>query len=68
MKGRVKTMGTTPPAPPKPSKSAVIEGQGSIRFSDQKTVATPNTAKAMSSTGQKRGMGAAERGGRYTYN
>jgi hypothetical protein len=68
MKGRVKFMGSTPSAAPKPSKKAVIEGQGSIPFDTSKTVATPNTAKAMSSTGTKRGMGAAERGGRYTYN
>lgn len=68
MKGRVKTMGVTPAAPPKPSKSAVIEGQGSIPFGTSKAVATPSIGKAMSSTGQKRGMGAAERGGRYTYN
>lgn len=52
---------------PKPVNKAVIDGQGSIPYCEMKEEKTPNTAKATSSTGKKRGMGAALRGGRYTY-
>jgi len=67
MQGRVKYMGSKPGDAPKPSKMAVIEGQGKISYCDMKEMKTPNTAKAISTTGKKRGMGAALRGGRYTY-
>jgi hypothetical protein len=67
MQGRVKYMGTAPSAAPKASKMAVIQGQGEIPFSDMTDVATPSTAKGISITGKKRGMGAALRGGRFTY-
>jgi hypothetical protein len=67
MQGRVKYMGTAPSAAPKPSKMAVIQGQGEIPFCTMEDVATPNTAKGISITGKKRGMGAALRGGRFTY-
>jgi hypothetical protein len=67
MQGRVKYMGTAPSAAPKPSKSAVIDGQGSIPFCTMKEMATPKTAKGISTTGTSRGMGAALRGGRYIY-
>jgi hypothetical protein len=68
MQGRVKYMGSAPADAPKPSKMAVIQGQGEIPFSDHGPKwQTPNTAKGISVTGKKRGMGAALRGGRYTY-
>lgn len=67
MQGRVKYMGTTPKDAPKPVAKAEIQGQGSIPYPMPKEMATPNTAKAISTTGKKRGMGAALRGGRYTY-
>jgi hypothetical protein len=67
MQGRVKCGGSKPSDAPKPAKAAVIDGQGRIPFAKEKTMATPNTAKGMTSTGKSRGMGAALRGGRYTY-
>lgn len=67
MQGRVKYMGSKPSDAPKPSKMAVIEGQGEIPYCEMKEMKTPNTAKGISTTGKKRGMGAALRGGRYTY-
>lgn len=67
MQGRVKYMGAKPADAPKPSKMAVIDGQGSIPFCTMKEMATPKTAKGISTTGKSRGMGAALRGGRYTY-
>ena len=67
MQGRVKCMGSKPSDAPKPAKAAVIDGQGRIPFAKEKTMAPPNTAKGMTSTGKSRGMGAALRGGRYTY-
>ena len=51
---------------PKPQKYADIEGQGKIPFCAMKEEKTPNTAKAKITTGKKRGMGAALRGGRFT--
>jgi hypothetical protein len=67
MQGRVKYMGSKPANAPKPSKMAVIDGQGSIPFCEMKEMATPKTAKGISITGKKRGMGAALRGNRFTY-
>lgn len=67
MQGRVKYMGSAPAEAPKPSKMAVIDGQGKIPFCTMTDMATPNTAKGISVSGKKRGMGAALRGGNYTY-
>jgi hypothetical protein len=68
MQGRVKYMGSAPADAPKPSKMAVIDGSGQDSVLRPWTeMATPNTAKGISVTGKKRGMGAAIRGGRYTY-
>lgn len=67
MQGRVKYAGSAPKDAPKPSKMAVIDGQGKIPFCEMKEMATPNTAKGISTSGTSRGMGAALRGGRYTY-
>lgn len=67
MKGRVKYMGSKPSDAPKPSKRAIIDGQGSIPFCTMTEMATPKTAKGISTTGTSRGMGAALRGGRYVY-
>jgi hypothetical protein len=50
---------------PKPQKYADIKGQGKIPFCEMKEEKTPNTAKAQLSTGKKRGMGAALRGGNF---
>jgi len=67
MQGRVKYMGSAPSDAPKPSKMAVIQGQGEIPFCTMEEMKTPNTAKVISITGKKRGMGAALRGDRFTY-
>lgn len=67
MDGKVKYMGSAPGKVPAASKKAVIDGQGSIPYGVSEDVATPNTAKGVSGTGTKRGMGAALRGGRFTY-
>lgn len=67
MQGRVKYMGSKPSDAPKPVAKAEIQGQGSIPYPMPEEMKTPNTAKGISTTGKKRGMGAALRGGRYTY-
>ncbi len=67
MDSKVKYMGAAPGKTPAASNKAVIQGQGSIPFGGPKDVATPNTAKGVSVTGKKRGMGAALRGDRFTY-
>lgn len=67
MQGRVKYMGAKPSDAPKPTDMAVIEGQGKIPYRKTEEMATPNTAKAISTKGTSRGMGAALRGGQYTY-
>jgi len=51
---------------PKPQNKAVIQGQGSIPYAKATKEKTPNIGKAKITTGQKRGMGAAQRGGRFT--
>ena len=66
MDSKVKYMGSAPGKAPAASKKAVIDGQGSISYGGPKDVATPNTAKGISTTGTKRGMGAALRGGQFT--
>ena len=67
MQGRVKYMGAKPSDAPKPTDMAVIDGQGKIPYRKTEEMKTPNASKAMSSSGTSRGMGAALRGGRYTY-
>jgi len=52
-------------AAPKPQKYADIKGQGKIPFCEMKEEKTPNTAKAQITSGKKRGMGAALRGGNF---
>ena len=62
----VKVNGVPPVNPPKPVNKAVIEGQGSIPYAMAKEEKTPDTAIGKSTTGKKRGMGAALRGSRFT--
>ena len=62
----VKYQGAPIAEPPKPTTKAEIQGQGSIPYAQPEEVATPNTEFAKITTGKKRGMGAAERGGRFT--
>lgn len=50
---------------PKPQKYADIKGQGRIPYCEMKEEKTPNIGKAQLSTGKKRGMGAALRGGSF---
>ena len=56
-------------APPATSAVAVnkaeIKGQGSIPYAKITTEATPNTATGKMVSGEKRGMGAAMRGGSF---
>jgi len=66
MNGRVKIMGAPIKEPPKPVNKAEIKGQGSIPYATLVEEATPNTEEGRIFRGKKRGMGAAERGGRYT--
>tara|TARA_R110000851_G_C12908454_1_gene548966 strand:+ start:246 stop:452 length:207 start_codon:yes stop_codon:yes gene_type:complete len=66
MTGVVKTMGGPIQEPPKPVNKAEIKGQGSIPYAQLKEEKTPNTMMGKITRGTKRGMGAAERGGRYT--
>jgi hypothetical protein len=66
MDRKVNYMGAAPGKTAAASKKAVIAGQGSIPYSDVKDIATPNTAKGSPTTGQKRGMGAALRGGKFS--
>ncbi len=63
---KVKLDGVTPKEPPTPVAKAEIEGQGSIPYAVAQEEATPNTMTAKITRGQKRGMGAALRGGRFT--
>jgi len=50
----------------KPQNKAVIKGQGSIPYAKTTEEKTPDIGKAKITTGKKRGMGAAQRGGRFT--
>ena len=63
---KVKILGAPIQEPPAPSKVAEIQGQGSRPYAQCIEEATPNTAVGKKVTGQKRGMGAALRSGRYT--
>ena len=51
---------------PTPQNKAVIKGQGSIPYAKTIEEKTPDIGKAKITTGKKRGMGAALRGGRFT--
>jgi len=62
----VKVNGAPIKEPPKPTTKAEIKGQGSIPFAQAKTVKTPKANKVKITKGNCRGMGAAERGGRFT--
>ena len=62
----VKCNGAPGKNPPKAVNKAVIKGQGSIPYAQTEDVATPNTEKGKITTGNKRGMGAALRGSRFT--
>ena len=62
----VKVNGVKPKEPPTPVAKADIEGQGSIPYAVATEEETPNTMTAKITRGQKRGMGAALRGGRFT--
>jgi len=46
-------------------KGIVIKGQGFVPYSDRKEESTPDSSKATSTTGKKRGMGEALRGGSF---
>ena len=51
---------------PTPQNYADIKGQGRIPYKKIEEEATPNTQYAKITRGKKRGMGAAERGGKFT--
>lgn len=61
----VKIMGSKPANPPKPMCRADIQGQGSIPYAKATMEKTPDTSTAKITTGKKRGMGAALRGGSF---
>ena len=63
---KVKVDGAPPKNPPNPVAKADIQGQGSIPYAVAKEEKTPDTAVGKSTTGKKRGMGAALRGSRFT--
>ena len=63
---KVKVNGAPPKNPPTPVAKAQIQGQGSIPYAVAKEEKTPNTMMCKSTTGKKRGMGAALRGSRFT--
>ena len=63
---KVKVDGAPPKNPPNPVAKAEIQGQGSIPYAVAKEEKTPDTAVGKSTTGKKRGMGAALRGSRFT--
>jgi hypothetical protein len=63
---KVKVNGAPPKNPPTPVAKAEIQGQGSIPYAVAKEEKTPNTMMGKSTTGKKRGMGAALRGSRFT--
>ena len=63
---RVKVNGVPPVKAPTPVAKADIKGQGSIPYAVAKEEKTPDTATGKSTTGKKRGMGAALRGSRFT--
>ena len=63
---KVKVDGAPPKNPPNPVAKADIQGQGSIPYAVAKEEKTPDTAMGKSTTGKKRGMGAALRGSRFT--
>ena len=62
----VKVTGAPPKEPPAAVNYADIEGQGRIPYKKIEEEATPNTQYAKITRGKKRGMGAAERGGKFT--
>jgi len=62
----VKIMGGPMKEPPKPSRDADIQGQGKIPYCQSTEEKTPSIGVGKSTSGKKRGMGAAMRGGRYT--
>jgi hypothetical protein len=62
----VKVNGVKPKEPPTPVAKAEIEGQGSIPYAVAKEEKTPDTMYAKITRGKARGMGAAERGGKFT--
>jgi hypothetical protein len=63
---KVKFSGGPIKQPPKPVGKAEIKGQGSIPYAQTIDTPTPDTMFAKVTTGKKRGMGAAERGSRFT--
>ena len=63
---KVKFSGGPIKQPPKPVGKAEIKGQGSIPYAQTIDTPTPATMFAKVTTGKKRGMGAAERGSRFT--
>tara|TARA_B100000902_G_scaffold160873_1_gene156441 strand:+ start:4066 stop:4266 length:201 start_codon:yes stop_codon:yes gene_type:complete len=63
---KVKVDGAPPKNPPNPVAKAEIQGQGSIPYAVAKEEKTPDTMTGKSTTGKKRGMGAALRGSRFT--
>jgi len=49
------------------AKGEVIKDQGTVPYNGPKNVATPNTLTGIVTKGTNKGMGAALRGGSYTY-
>ena len=47
-------------------KGIVVKDQGFVPYNAPKTKPTPDVAKGKTVSGQSRGMGGAERGGKFT--
>lgn len=52
--------------PPKPRNYADIKDQGKVPYTKTVDIATPSIGKAKITTGDRRGMGAALRGAKFT--
>ena len=66
MLSRVRIVSGPAKEAPKAKNAAEIQGQGSIPYAKLVEETTPSIGKAKTTTGKKRGMGAAQRGARFT--
>lgn len=62
---KVRCQGGKPVEAPKPVNYAEITGQGRVPYAKENSVATPKAAKGHVVQAEKRGMGAALRGGSF---